>query len=142
MKARVTSDIVDVNVSLKYPDGQSQAELHHIYPKQWCADNMVGPLRDLLDVEVSNRNWVDSVANLMPLSRKSNNSWKKKHPEQYIHESRLTFQPLRTQLERVFIDKRCFDLLCSPEHTSLGDFWLSRATLMADDLMARMEVQS
>lgn len=142
MKARVTSDIVDTSISLRYPDGQSQAELHHIYPRQWCADNKVGPLRALLDVEVANRNWVESVANLMPLSRKSNNAWKKKHPEQYIHETQLSFEPLRTQWERVFIDKRCFDLLIGTDHASVGDFWRARAGLIADDLISRMEVQA
>lgn len=131
----VRGDLLDPQTKLSYPSAEI-VELHHIFPKAWCNSNRTGELARLLDRESTGRNWVDSTANLLPLSRKSNNLWKAKIPGQILHENFAEFATVRSAAKPVFIDEKAFDLLLEGPR-GIGEFWSTRAELMAEDLIGR-----
>ncbi|WP_139335907.1 GmrSD restriction endonuclease domain-containing protein [Aromatoleum tolulyticum] len=138
MLAGARNDIFDPSVSLCYPSTEP-IELHHIYPKNWCRNNRTGDLATILDSQRAGRDFVNSIANLMPLSRTSNNAWKDANPGQFIETKRLSFSALRTALKPVFIDEECFRLLSSGSQGIAG-FWGRRSMLIASDLVNRATV--
>ena len=138
MLAGVRKDLVDTGRSLSFPSNEP-IELHHIFPKEWCRNNRTGPLAPLLDEDKAGRDFVNSIANLMPLSRVSNNSWKQKIPGQFISERKLVFGNIREVLRPLFIDELAFECLSHGERDLLK-FWEHRATLMAQDIAGRMKL--
>lgn len=137
MVATAKKDLVNRELSLEFPMSQN-LQMHHIYPKNWCQDNKVGELAVLLDKEKANRDWVNSVVNLMPLSRESNNVWKTKQPGQVLGERGITYEESRKILQSAFIDKECFDYLKIGDKL-IKEFWTHRAELIAQDLLERMK---
>lgn len=136
--ARATKDIVDPTLSLSFPSTQP-TELHHIFPKEWCKNNKQGGLSSVLDKSIANRDWPNSVANLMPLSRKSNNQWKQKIPGQFLNEKNISFMPLSNIFASLFIDEESFNML-NNGIDKLPEFWSRRASTIADYLVDRMSV--
>jgi hypothetical protein len=131
-------DFLDPQTKLSYPTAES-VELHHIYPKAWCTSNKVGELASLLDKDAGGKNWVDSTANLMPLSRKSNNLWKAKIPGQILHENSVEYTIVKSAAEPLFIDEVAFEALREGPK-GIREFWSRRAELMAADLIGRMKI--
>ena len=118
------------------------AELHHIYPRDWCRNNTVGELAAVLRQQPGLPDWVNATANLMPLSRDSNRRWKARSPGQMLREdSQIEFDNLENLLSKVFIDQTAFDLLAGatprPE-----EFWSHRSDLIADHLMRLMTLSA
>jgi hypothetical protein len=138
MIAGVRKDFVEPQHTLAYPDAEA-VELHHIYPKAWCRNNRNGALEGILDPDKSDRNWVESIANLMPLSRSTNNIWKAKIPGQLLREKHISFTSVQDLLKPVYIDKECFDHLFSAPQ-GIKEFWEHRARLIADDLSIRTKI--
>lgn len=138
MLAGARRDLLDPTIKLSYPSAE-QVELHHIYPKAWCNNSKVGELSLLLDRQKAGRNWIDSTANLMPMSRKSNNLWKSKVPGQVLVEMKISYAHVREVLKPAFINEEAFQLLLDGPR-GLGEFWDLRAGLIADDLLARTNV--
>lgn len=138
MLAGARNDIFDPSISLSYPTTEP-IELHHIYPKNWCRNNRSGELASVLDAQRAGRDFVNSTANLMPLSRASNNIWRDANPAQFIESKSLSFTSLRTALLPIFIDDECFRLLASGSN-GMKEFWEHRAELMAQDLIHRTVV--
>lgn len=138
MIAATNEDFLDPGISLAYPTGELP-ELHHIYPRSWCQNNNTGPLANVLDEEKAGRDWVNSMSNLMPLSRKSNNLWKAKNPGAILKEKKVPYQNIRKIAEKVFIDEQCFALLLSGA-AGIPRFWEKRASLMATDLLGRTKI--
>ena len=138
MIAGVRKDFVDPQHTLAYPDAEA-VELHHIYPKAWCRNNRNGALEGLLDPDKSDRNWVESIANLMPLSRSTNNIWKAKIPGQLLREKHISFTSVQDLLKPVYIDKDCFKHLYDAPK-GIKEFWEHRARLIADDLSVRTKI--
>lgn len=133
MIARVRWDPIHTDRALAYPVSPSP-ELHHIYPKEWCRNNRAGELAEVLDPEHVGSDPSDAVANLMPLSRESNNAWRQKLPAQYIREADISFNPSRAAFESLFIDQKGFALLeAGPRH--IAEFWRHRADLIAKHLL-------
>lgn len=128
MFARVKKDLLEPGLDISYPtDGA--VELHHIYPKQWAKDNCHGDLAVWLDASNAGKDYVNSLANLMPLSRDSNLRWKAKLPGRALTDSRgVTFDNAAQQLEDVFIDRECFEILTSAVPKP-GEFWRRRFCL-------------
>lgn len=139
MIAGVTKDLINPNTSLAYPAAEG-VELHHIYPKGWCNKSKAGDLAKLFDPERAGRDWVESVANLMPLSRRSNNSWKAKLPGQLLVEKKISFDNHKAALGAVFIDEPSFRILHSGNLNKIRQFWERRAALIAQDLLDRTSV--
>ncbi len=136
MIASTPFDIDGIDIS--FPS-ENSLELHHIFPVQWCRDNISGPIRELLDSDGIGREWVNCIANLMPLSRKTNNDWKSKYPRTYIEENRITYNSAKRFFDSVFIDEVGFSMMCgSPE--SIKIFWERRARLIARDLIQRTKL--
>ncbi len=138
MLAGARRDLLDPTIRLAYPTTE-QVELHHIYPKSWCNNSRAGELTALLDRTKTGRNWVDSTANLMPMSRKSNNFWKAKVPGQVLAEMNVTYQHAKEVMKPAFINEEAFQLLLDGPK-GLGRFWDLRADLIAEDLLARTTV--
>lgn len=138
MIAGARGDFLDPKTSLSYPSAES-VELHHVYPKAWCNSNKTGDLAALLDKEIAGKNWVDSTANLIPLSRKSNNIWKAKIPGQVLEESIPDYGRVRSAAEPIFIDETAFEALRQGSK-GLELFWSRRAELIAADLERRMNI--
>lgn len=139
MLAGVERDLVS-SETLTFPNDH-QVEMHHIFPKEWCRNNKrTEGLARILDKNLAGRNYVDSLANLMPLSRKSNNDWKQKHPAQFIAQKKITYAQMSETLEKLFISGAMFDLMNAADEAIL-EFWRARATLVAADLARRMEVR-
>jgi hypothetical protein len=138
MLAGVRKDLVNTGTSLEYPSTEP-VELHHIYPKEWCRNNKSGALAKLLDANLAGRDYVNSISNLMPLSRVSNNNWRQKIPGQFIVEKQLSFPNVKEVLRPLFIDEAAFQSLADGDK-KIEEFWLHRASLIAQDILERTKV--
>jgi hypothetical protein len=138
MIAGVRQDLLEPQMKIGFPGGEP-VELHHIFPKAWCNSSKTGELAAILDKDISGKNWVDSTANLMPLSRKSNNIWKSKVPALILEEKKAEFGVVMQAAQQVFIDEEAFrDLLEGSRR--IKEFWSRRADLIAHDLLSRTQV--
>jgi hypothetical protein len=138
MIAKTQKDLIDPGTSLRHPSLES-VELHHIFPRAWCENNKTGALSEILQAKEDGKNYVSSVANLMPLSRKSNNLWKQKAPGQMLQERGISYETNQLNFGSVFIDETGFNLLLQGA-AGIPDFWNHRAAQIADALMRRMEI--
>lgn len=138
MIAGARNDLVNANLSLSYPSSTA-VELHHIYPKEWCRNNKAGSLAKILDSKQAGNDFVNSVANLMPLSRVSNNSWRQQFPAQFLETHNLTFTPNEFNLSSAFIDEEAFRLLRGATE-DIRPFWERRAALIAEVLLRNTRV--
>jgi len=138
MLANVKRDLVDPAVSLAFP-GNENVEMHHIYPRAWCANNQVGALATLLNTQQAGRDWVNSVSNLMPLSRPSNNLWKARLPGQLVRERAITYLQVQEIADAAYIDSTSYSYLLEGS-THIREFWERRAGAIADDLLRRTNV--
>jgi hypothetical protein len=138
MIAGAKVDLVDPSISLRFPSSEA-VELHHIYPKAWCSNSKSGKLAAFLDKTKAGKDWVNSIANLMPLSRRSNNAWKIRLPGQMIAEQKISFSQIEERLKPLFIDKESFDLLLAGTD-GIPRFWEKRANLIVKDLLRRTDI--
>lgn len=138
MYSRVRQDFVNPEIDLSYPHAETR-QLHHIFPKQWCRDNAYSGMKGILDKDHAGRDYVDSVANLIPMDRQSNKEWKQYAPQKFFEEKDLSFAPLKDRLEPLFIDQIGFDLLMAGCE-GLPEFWEYRSKLIAEDILRRTEV--
>lgn len=136
------SDLLEPDRSISFPDA-SDVDMHHVFPKNWCNNNRVGDLKQRLDEKKdSGRDWLNSPANLMPLSTKSNQEWKAKSPRQALSESEITkFADRETEFRSVFIDADAFKVLIESKPETVGKLWDRRAKKMAEDLLPLMTVE-
>ncbi len=139
MLTMTTQDLIDKDIAFNYPYGDEVAQIHHIYPINWCKTNQVGSLEQILDKNKAGRDWANSVANLMPLSRQSNNLWKSKLPGQVFLEKKMEYDEHATTLNAIYIDKTCFEYIKAGDKYIL-EFWKRRAGLIADDMLSRMTI--
>jgi len=138
MLAGTHQDLLDPQINISFPSGEAP-ELHYIFPKAWCASSVAGDLAKVLNKDLAGRNWVDSVANLMPLSRKSNNLWKSKVPGQILHERQIKFDAIKQAAKQSYIDEEAFGYLIEGSR-HIEEFWKRRAQLIARDLLDRTTV--
>ena len=138
MIAGVHLDLLDPQMKIGFPGGEP-VELHHIYPRAWCNSSKAGDLASILDKEIAGKNWVESTANLMPLSRKSNNIWKSKIPGQILQEKKAEYSVVKRAAKQVFIDEIAFEFLVQGAR-KIEEFWVRRADLIAEDLIGRTSV--
>ena len=139
VRTQPTQDLVDPAVSIAYPSSKP-VELHHLYPVNWCANNKHGKLGTILDPNKAEFDYVKSVANLTPLTRESNNSWRAKTPGLALSEKGMTFSSAKSRLESHFISTAGYDALTGDEPNPQG-FWESRAAEIASDLRSRCVVE-
>jgi len=139
MVAKAHKDLLSGAVVMESDGTPEQPQFHHIYPRQWCSSNRSPDLIAILDKNVAGRDWVNSLANLMPLSSKSNNIWKAKVPSAVIGEWHLTYENLEETLRGVYIDKTAFEYL-EKGPGFMREFWLHRAKLIAVDMLKRTKI--
>ena len=128
--ARARNDIVTPALSINLEAGGM--ELHHIYPKDWCANNK-GAL-DALGPEASG--WVNTSANLMPMHRQTNNEWRKSAPMTYLSLKGIDYDSRMEDWNWYFIDREAFEFLMQGE-LGAEAFWKRRANLIAQDIHNR-----
>jgi hypothetical protein len=119
--------------------GSGQMQLHHIYPKDWCANNIHGKAAEYLDKTIAKRDYVNSAANLIPMARSSNLSWRKKAPAQFIEEEDLSYDSRADLWNTYFITREFFDVLMSSD-VDPGRFWNMRGRAIAEEISRRMMV--
>jgi hypothetical protein len=137
LMARARKDIVDIGLDISNVSDTPQ--LHHIYPKDWCANNCSGPARAYLNGAIAERDWVNSAANLMPLARASNLKWRARSPSMAIEELGIVSPAQLEELNRYFVDTEGLDYL----HQGLegvGKFLEHRRDLLKEALVQRLYV--
>jgi hypothetical protein len=139
IRTRPTNDLLDPGVSIAFPS-TNPVELHHLYPQAWCANNQHGSLGEILDHNKAEFDYVRSVANLTPLTRLSNNTWRAKTPGQALSDKEVNFRIAKDRLESHFISERAFLALTASSPDPQG-FWETRAKVIAEDLVGRCSVQ-
>lgn len=137
--AHATFDLIDQKIEIDFP--ATYVELHHIYPRAWCRSNKVGKLAEAIDRISGQEMYVDSVVNLIPLSRRSNNQWKAKAPGQVLRESGLNFGGVREIALPLYIDEEAFHLLTLEPIKSVVKFWEHRAELISKDIFRRTQIE-
>lgn len=121
-------------------DDESRVELHHIYPNRWCRENASGKLREYLLKDGDGKNYVDSVSNLMPISRRLNLEWRAKSPSTFIIDRAIQYTgPVAEALAGQFIDDEGFRMLKAGTD-AIPEFWERRASIIADDLILKMSI--
>ncbi|WP_405243691.1 GmrSD restriction endonuclease domain-containing protein [Lentisalinibacter salinarum] len=136
--ARARKDLLNPELIVAYPL-RTDTQLHHIYPTNWCQNNRTGELQAYLDRNRSDRDWVNSAANLMPLSRESNLIWRSANPGAILRERSVDFDQMSEILESLFINREAFDALIAGAD-GLPDFWNFRAQLISHRLTQFTEV--
>lgn len=135
--ARASRDAIDGTTPIQLGSGQMQ--LHHIFPKDWCANNNHGGMAAFLNPAIAKRDYVNSAANLMPMARASNLSWRKKVPAQFIGEEELSYDSRADLWNAYFITRETFEVLASSE-VDPGRFWELRGRTIAEEISRRMMV--
>lgn len=131
-------DLLDPAVELSYP-ADDAVDLHHIYPRDWCKNNRHGALANALDPQAAGRNYVESIANLIALSRESNNWWRARAPGLALMERGITYDNAKQRFDSLFISRDAYELLTS-EVPRPKEFWDLRASGIADQLLALCQV--
>ncbi len=129
MFGRITADLIEGTPLDRFSEDQAEkVQLHHIYPKDWCKNNLAHHA-----ILQNNDVIVNAFANLVPLKARSNNSWKTKSPSTAINEFGLSYANDPARFDRAFLDAECFAIL-ERSNPDPGEFWNRRATLLAADL--------
>ena len=115
-------------------------EFHHIYPRKWANSNRNGKLGQLLD-NPENKEYVESVVNLIPLSKNSNLQWRDKIPGQALREKGVDFSQKEDLFQAAFIDEECFNILKSSP-ADPGAFWNKRAEKMAEYFLKLTQIEA
>lgn len=138
VRTRPEKDLLDPGASILFPSDQP-VELHHIYPKAWCASNQHGVLGAILDRNRADFDYVGSVANLTPLTRESNNAWRANTPGQALAAQAMGFETARSRLESHFIGEPAYMALTADSPSPLA-FWEARAESISGELISRCSV--
>lgn len=132
MLARVRRDLLNPSHALGFPDGES-SEIHYFFPVAWLAKNK-NLFHKFDSIEF---NYVQSIVNLIPLSRASNNLWKSRHPAQVAIERNISYDEVSGILSAACIDHRAFELAVGPSPDPVA-FWEHRARLYAEEIVQLM----
>jgi len=129
--ARASKDIVDPKLDISL--ASEGLTLHHIFPKDWCANNINSDQRHVLDSDISKVDWVNSAANLIPMHRSSNNEWRKKLPSQFLREKVIGYADRADLFQRYFINRECFEALMKGA-AGLAEFWEIRKVSIGSEI--------
>ena len=138
--ARAKTDLLRPELDISYP-ARTDIQLHHIYPQSWCRNNCTGVLSKYLDRDESDRDWIGSAANLMPLSRESNLEWRASNPSAIIHSKNLHYGAKKDQFLDVYVSKVAFDQLAKGGD-GIPHFWELRAQTLTSNIENLVNVSS
>ena len=114
-------------------------QLHHIYPIAWCKNNITCELSAYLDPSLSDRDWIRSAANLMPLTRDSNLKWRAENPGAILYQREMAYATHEELFLDLFISERAFDHLMRGDD-GIPHFWSERAESLASHMEALLTV--
>lgn len=136
--AHPKADLLDPEATVSYPNAEP-VELHHLYPRDWCRSNNHGELRAALEPNEARFDFVNSVANLTPLSAHSNKIWRAKQPGVALRDANLDWSVAKPRFESHFINEAAYRFLTA-ERARPREFWDERAQMIAKYLRDRCEV--
>ena len=136
--ANSRKDLLNPETDISYPT-RTDTQLHHIYPIAWCRNNRTGDLRQYLDPNHSDRDWISAAANLMPLSRESNLEWRAANPGSILHDKGVSYARSIGIFESLFVSEPAFDQLIVGADGIPG-FWEERATTLASHLGQQLQI--
>lgn len=131
MIAACRHDIGGVDLELGKP---LEVQLHHIFPRKWCKTNANKSFERILDSDKSESDYVNSIANLMPLSPTTNQHWRDMSPGTFIQSRKIEFEPVKDAMAASFIDRSLFDLMKS-DLKGVEEFWKTRALRIAEHVL-------
>ncbi|MBT1159997.1 DUF262 domain-containing protein [Aminobacter anthyllidis] len=134
LHARAGVDPINPDLSINLESGTM--DLHHIYPKDWCKNNAGGPLQEILDHTVAERDWVNSAANLIPMHRRTNNEWRKLSPATFLAQTGASYDNNQDVWARYFVSRDSFDELLLGEG-GVTAFWKMRADAISQEIFGR-----
>lgn len=133
--ARSLNDPIDPNIDIS----EGLHELHHIYPKKWCRDNLVEANKNYVSDQTDATNWVNSPSNLMPMSSKSNKIWGSSQPSTAIYRFEIKSELQKQALERYFVSNECLHIM-EQGANGVGKFFEKRADLISQELKRLLQV--
>ena len=136
--ARADRDLLLPDTNISFPT-RTDIQLHHIYPQAWCRNNRTGMLSKWLDPNVSEKDWVGSAANLMPMTRESNLNWRAENPGAIIHQRKLAYDSHAELFSTLFITEEAFKHLKSGVD-GIPRFWETRANTLTSHLQKLLTV--
>ncbi|MDA9180290.1 DUF262 domain-containing protein [Emcibacteraceae bacterium] len=135
--SRSRKDVSDLTLPIM--NLYDNVNLHHIYPKSWCKNNINDLNKMYLSKDPENKNWVDSPANLMPMHPITNNKWKEMEPSMALLELNISSEQQKLSLMQYFIDDKAFNFL-SAGPVNVGKFLEYRAQLIVDEYVKYLRV--
>jgi len=134
---RPRRDILDPAKPVEFGPATEAIELHHIFPKAWIRDNVK---KDLLEsMADEGRGGTNCSANMLPMLRTSNNTWKAKLPGNALSDAHVTLELHGEVLGSHYISAAAYKSLVQDK--DFEGFWLERALLIAEDLHGRTIVR-
>ena len=129
--SRAREDVVDPTLTIN--NLYDTLQLHHIYPKNWCSNNITESNEKYTKRTKEGIDWVDSTVNLMPLHSTSNRQWAAKEPSMAITELEVHTEAQFNLLKLYFIDKKALGYL-SKGSEGIGDFFNHRKKLIKSEI--------
>ena len=123
-------DLIEVGKVLGLDNGETQAEIHHIFPRAWIKNQGLDP------------KIADRAFNMTFLSPKSNKHISDKSPSKYLKEKieldkelvseDVAWQNLRLMMAEHFIDSSCLEALLADDYEA---FLVARANVLKEKLI-------
>ncbi|MCB9936560.1 MAG: DUF262 domain-containing protein [Planctomycetes bacterium] len=140
MIAQVQEDVFDPSIDISFPGGIENRSIHHIYPKRWCKGRASGKLKKVLNPSEAPMNYVNSIANSMPMAKKTNVEWSSDSPATFITANEVEYDPVAQRLNLVFIGEGEFKVLANGNKDDPLTFWEQRAQRIADYILTLTKV--
>lgn len=132
-------DLLDPTKSVSFEKASEAIDLHHIYPSAWIRDNV-----SEADIKLWNQQGLgrgNCIANLTPMTRKSNLIWRAKVPGKALTDAHVTPTSHSEVFAQHFIDEPAYDCLVK-SGAGLPEFWRLRAGNIAKWLGRQMLASS
>ncbi len=132
-------DVLDPTMSIEAGKAAEPVEVHHLFPRDWVRNNIQKV--DLDQWNRSGKGTVECVANLTPMLKSSNGTWRAKVPGKALTDANVTPETHAPVLRSHWLMGATFEALVD-QGDGLPRFWQLRAEAIADELSQRMAVQA
>ncbi|RYG97333.1 MAG: DUF262 domain-containing protein [Alphaproteobacteria bacterium] len=132
-------DLLDPTLSIEMGRSPEPVEVHHLFPRAWVQNNVLKV--DMDEWRNDGKGMVECIANLTPMLRSSNATWKAKAPGKALTDAHVMPSTHLPVLRAHWLSDSIFDALTDQED-GLPRFWQLRASAIAEDLIQRMAVQA
>lgn len=137
VRTRPKRDLLNPSMSLEYGASSEQVQIHHIYPKDWIRNNINKETKDRWNS--NGEGHMDCIANLTPMTRSSNLSWKAKVPGYALLDKGVSFEAFESGLASHYITETEYGMLIKGGE-ALPQFWKARASLIAVEILSRLDL--